>query len=429
MNIKSVIQEVIIDNQNRNFNSVNKRDIELPLNTSKIISLTGIRRSGKTFLLLDTIKRLLKSKVDKSRIIHINFEDERLQIKTEDLDLILQSYRELYPENDLSECYFFFDEIQNIPQWEKFVRRLHENISTHIFITGSNSNMLSSDIATTLRGRNLNFEIFPLTFKEYLIFKNIAPDIKGSQQKSLIISSLKSYINNGGFPELLNIPEEYHQKVLQEYYYVMLYKDLIERYDISSPTILKYFLNRILTNIGKPTSVNKIYNELKSNGYKVSKNTLYDFLEYSEAIYLNLGLKKFDFSLIKREKSEKKNYFIDNGLINALSFKFSHNFGLLLENAVFLFLRQKFRDDLYYFKDNKECDFVVFENEKVTQLIQVCYDIEDEDTFNREKNSLIYAGKKLNVSEGIILTFDIEDEIIDKDFKIKIIPAYKYFLA
>ena len=429
MKTKVVIQEVIVDNQNRDFKSVNKRDINLPLNTTKIISLTGVRRSGKTFILLDTIQRLIKNKVDKTKIIHINFEDERLQLNTNDLDLILQSYRELYPENNLSDCYFFFDEIQNIPQWEKFVRRLHENICTNIFITGSNSKMLSSDISTTLRGRNLNFEIFPLTFKEYLEFNDIKTNTNGSKQKSLVINYLKKYIKGGGFPELLNIPKVYTQKVLQEYFYVMLYKDLIERYNISNASTLKYFLNRILVNIGKPTSVNKIFNELKSNGYKVSKNTLYDYLEYSEAIYLNFSLSKFDFSLIKRENSEKKNYFIDNGLINALSFKFSDNYGLLLENAVYLFLRQKYKDNLYYFKDNKECDFVVYENETITDLIQVCYNIDDTDTFKREKKSLMYAGEKLNVSEGTILTFDDdEDEIIENGFKIKLIPVYKYFL-
>ncbi len=429
MKKKLILKEIIIDNQNINFTKVNKRTIDLPLHSTKIISLTGVRRSGKTYLLLYTIYRLLKNNIDKSNIIYINFEDERLELKPEDLDLVLQAYRELYPENNLSNCYFFFDEIQNIPQWEKFVRRLYENISKNIFITGSNSNMLSSDIATSLRGRNINYEIFPLSFDEYLDFKRIKNDVIGSKQKSIVINALTAFIKEGGFPELLEVPNQLRQKVLQEYFYVMLYKDLIERYEISNTTTLKYFLNRILINIGKPTSIHKIYNELKSNGYRVSKNTLYDFLDYSEAIYLNFGLKKFDFSFIKREKSEKKNYFIDNGLVNALSFKFSHNYGLLLENTVYLYLRNKYKENLFYFKDKKECDFVVFENEKVTRLIQVSYNIEDDATFKREKDGLIYAGKKLQKSEGTIVSFDSdEDELIENGFKIKIIPAYKLLL-
>ena len=430
MKRKETIKEVILDNQNRDFKKVNKRNIELPINSTKIVSLTGVRRCGKTYLLLHTIQTLLKNKVDKSKIIHLNFEDERLQLKTEDLDLILQAYRELYPNSDLGTCYFFFDEIQNIKNWEKFVSRLYESISKNIFITGSNSNMLSSDIATSLRGRNINFEVFPLSFKEYLQFNKINFDYIGSKEKSKLINALSNYMKNGGFPELLDIPKQFHQKTLQEYFYVMLYKDLIERYDISSGLTLKYFLNRTLVNIGKPTSVNKIYNELKSNGYKVSKNTLYNYLDYSEAIYLNFSLKKFDYSLIKREKSESKNYFIDNGLINALSFKFSDNYGLLLENLIYLHLRQKYKEDLYYFKDNKECDFVTYENEEVTNLIQVSYHIENRETFDREINSLIFTGKKLNKTEGMIITFDSEeDEIIKEGFKIKIIPAYKFLLT
>ncbi len=427
MKRKNIIKEVLIDNQNRDFNQVRKRSLTLPINSNKIVSLTGVRRSGKTYMLFDTIKNLLKKDIKKSKIIHLNFDDERLQLTTEDLDLILQAYRELFPNNDLKTCYFFFDEIQNIPNWEKFVSRLYETISKNIFITGSNSKMLSSDIATSLRGRNINFEVFPLSFNEFLDFKKIKIKTIGSKQKSILINALDAYIKNGGFPELIQIPEKYHQKTLQEYFYVMLYKDLIERYDISNSLNLKYFLNRILVNIGKPTSVNKIYNELKSNGYSVSKNTLYDFLDYSEAVYLNFSLKKFDYSLIKREKSEKKNYFIDNGLINALTFKFSDNYGLLLENAVYLHLRQKHKDNLFYFKEKKECDFVVFKEDEINKIIQVSYNIEDKQTLKREVDSLIYTGKKLNINKGIIITFDsAEDEIIQENFKINILPAYLF---
>ncbi len=430
MKRKVTIKEVIVSNQNKDFSKIKAREIELPINSCKIISLTGVRRCGKTYLLLHTIATLLKNGVDKSKIIHINFEDERLNLTTEELDLVLQAYRELYPENKLNECYFFFDEIQNIPKWEKFIRRIYDNVSQNIFVTGSNSNMLSSDIATALRGRNLNFEIFPLSFKEYLGFQNIKIEVYDTKQKSIIINAYRKYITEGSFPELLNIPEEFKQKTLQEYYYVMLYKDLIERYDISNASVLKYFLNRVLVNIGKPTSVNKIYNELKSNGYKISKNSLYSFLEYSEAIYLNFSLAKFDFSLIKRENAEKKNYFIDNGLINALSFKFSDNYGMLLENTVYLHLRRLHKNNVFYFKDNKECDFVIFEKNKVQQLIQVCYDIEDKETLKREVESLKYACKKLGVTKGIIVTFDsIENELLEDGIKIEFIPAWKFVLG
>ena len=187
----------------------------------------------------------LSQTISRTKILFVNFEDERLELSQDDLDLILQAFAELYPDQKLSECYFFFDEIQNISGWEKFVRRIYDSISKNIYITGSNSKLLSSEIATSLRGRTISFEIYPLSFNEYLRFLNIEVDYYSSKSLAYIKNSMEKYLKNGGFPEIVFLEPLYANKTLQEYFNVLLYKDLAERYSITNTVALKYFLKRI----------------------------------------------------------------------------------------------------------------------------------------------------------------------------------------
>ncbi|RLD51188.1 MAG: ATP-binding protein, partial [Bacteroidetes bacterium] len=249
------------------------------------------------------------------------------------------------------------------------------------------------------------------------------------ENKAKIINELSNFLQQGGFPEIIN--SKFSQKILQDYYYVMLYKDIIERYKIKNIPALKYFLNRIVLNTGKPSSINKIYNELKSSGFKVSKDSLYLFAEYAEAIFLSFKLSKFDYSYIKQEKSEKKIYLIDNGLLNSLTFHFSENKGILLENAVYLYLRQKHGNNVFFYKEKTECDFIIKDKDKITELIQVSYQIENNSTLKREIKGIENAAEYFNLKEGKVITFDTEKETIVTNYgvKIQIIPVYKYFLA
>lgn len=428
MLLKETIKEIIVKNQNKGFTNIHKRDEEIPINTGKIISVTGVRRCGKTHLMFLAIRELLNSGTNRQKIIFINFEDERLNFSSENLDLIIQSYRELFPEVKLNEVYLFFDEVQNVENWEKFVRRIYDNETKNIYITGSNSKMLSSDIATSLRGRNINIELFPLSFKEYLSFKNVDTNYYEPAGKAKIINELSNYLQLGGFPEIID--SEFTQKILQDYYYVMLYKDIIERYDVKNIPAIKYFLNRIVLNISKPSSINKIYNELKSGGFKISKDSLYLFAEYAEAIYLSFKLSKFDYSYIKQEQAEKKIYLIDNGLLNSLTYHFSESKGILLENAVYIHLRQKHGNNIFFYKDKTECDFIIKDKDKITELIQVSYQIGDTETLKREIKGIENAAEYFNLKDGKIITFDTEKETVltEGGVNIQIIPAYKYFL-
>ena len=425
MKKKEQLKQIIRDFHLNDKFDVKSRTLQPPIDTKKIITLIGVRRCGKTSILYDMINKLSDT-IPKTKILFLNFEDERLELGIDELDLILQSFSELYPEQNLSECYLFFDEIQNITGWEKFIRRVYDTISKNIFVTGSNSKLLSSDIATSLRGRTLSYEVYPLSFKEYLSFKDIEVDLYSSKSLAHIKNAQEQFLKDGGFPETLFLQDQYRNQTLQEYFNVLLYKDLAERYSITNTVALKFFLKRIIASSTKQISINKIYNELKSSGIKIGKNTLYNFLDYVQNIYLALTLHKYDKSLTNKELGEKKIYSIDIGLNNATEFKFSDNIGKSLENAVFLELKRNYNEVYYYRDSNSECDFIVNEKNSITQAIQVTYDMSDEDTRTREIKGLVNACKNFKLGNGVIITYDTEDEIIEDNISITLVPFYKF---
>jgi len=425
MKKKEQLKVIIRDFHLREYFDVKPRNLQPPLDTKKIITLIGVRRCGKTSILYDMINTLSK-RIEKTKILFLNFEDERLELNIDELDLILQSFSELYPEQNLNECYFFFDEIQNISGWEKFVRRVYDTVSKNIFITGSNSKLLSSEIATSLRGRTLSYEVYPLSFSEYLSFKEIEVDLYSSKSLAYIKNAQNAFLKDGGFPEILFLDEVYRNQTLQEYFNVLLYKDLAERYHIANTVALKFFLKRIIASSTKQISINKIYNELKSSGIKIGKNTLYDFLDYVQNIYLALILQRYDQSLVNKELGEKKIYSIDIGLNNATEFKFSDDLGKSLENAVFLELKRNNKEIFYYRDANSECDFIVYEKNTITEAIQVTFEMSDEDTKKRELKGIVNVCKNFNLSRGIIITYDSEEKIIFDTIEIELVPFYKW---
>lgn len=427
MKKKEQLKQIIRDFHLSDKFDVKTRNLQPPISSTKIITLIGVRRCGKTSILYDMINQL-SSSIDKTKILFLNFEDERLDLKTDELDLVLQSFRELYPEQNLSECHFFFDEIQNIDAWEKFVRRVYDTISKNIYITGSNSKLLSSEIATSLRGRTLSFEVYPLSFDEYLGFKEIAVDLYSSKSLAYIKNAQQRFLTDGAFPETLFLDEKYTNQTLQEYFNVLLYKDLAERYKITNTVALKFFLKRIIASSTKQISINKIYNELKSAGIKIGKNSLYEFLDYVQNIYLALTLHRYDKSLVNKELGEKKIYSIDIGLNNATEFKFSDNIGKALENAVFLELKRN-HSELFYYRDlTSACDFIVNEKNKIIKAVQVTYDMSEDATKKREIRGLVNACKNFELTSGLIVTYDNEDETVQDGVTISFVPFYKWIV-
>jgi predicted AAA+ superfamily ATPase len=386
------------------------RDLSIPLNSKKIITLIGPRRAGKTSELFNLMHALLEQGVSKEQIFYLSCEDERFEHTAEELGQFLEVYQTLYPNLDLSSCYFFFDEIQLFDKWDRFIRRLYDKISQHIFLTGSNAKLLSREIATELRGRSLSYSVLPLSFLEYCAFQNIDFRKRTSKNIAVLRATLEQYLRFGGFPELLNYDNHLKIAILQEYFNVMFYRDLVERFEISNVSLFKFFIKRLISSATKEFSVNKIYNELKSSGYKISKDSLYSFTDNCEAIYLAIPLKKYSPSIIHQELTEKKVYVIDNGLFNAINPKFSENMGKLIEQAVFIKLLQN-QDEIFFHKQKYECDFLIKEGMFITRAIQVCYDLSDPQTYEREIRGLLEACQTYELTEGLIITDQTMDSI------------------
>ncbi|MBI3443053.1 ATP-binding protein [Candidatus Woesebacteria bacterium] len=426
MNRKDLLKTIISDNQSQELPKIWPRKLTIPMDSGKIITLAGVRRSGKTYHLFHLIQQLKKQGVSSERILYLNFEDERLNLTTEELDLILQSYRELYPDIDLADCYFFFDEIQEASGWEKFITRLYNTVSKRVFITGSNATFLSAEIATALRGRTITFELYPLSFREFIDI--VAPKVNPhkSSDKAKLANLFKTFMYQGGFPEVVQKDELLQNKILQGYLDVMVLRDLIERYHISQAAILKYFCKRVISSSAGEFSVHKIYNELKSQGYKISKDTIYAYQQYVEAIYLTRFIPKYTHSVIKTELSQKKSYVIDQGLGTALDFKLAQDKGRLLETTLMLELFKQGKH-IAYVQNGSQCDFVIIEKGRVIAAIQVAYDLADEQTKEREIKGLVQTCEMYDLNTGTILTFDQTDEFESHAIKINILPAWRYF--
>ena len=429
MTKKELLKTLIRDFHLRDIPALKPRLLDIPLHLNKVVTLTGVRRSGKSSILLQAIEQLRQT-VPREQIVYLNFEDERLDLATHELDLIVQAYRELYPALDLAQCYFFFDEIQNIPRWELFVRRLDDSVSRHLFITGSNSKLLGSEIATALRGRTLRYEVFPLSFGEYLAFQGILPDLHSSQSVALINVAFEQFMLHGGFPEVVLLDDDnIRRKLLTEYFDVMIYRDLIERYQERNVQALKFFLRRCIEGVTSPLSINKIHNELKSAGFRVSKDTLHQYLEQANAIYLLQLAYKYDPSLVRRELGDKKAYIVDNGLINAFSWRAGQDKGKLLENLMAMELRKQGLE-LLFVKGAQECDFVVQQATGELLPMQVCYELGDPTTRAREVAGLLAACRFCGVQQGVIVTRDEDAQWQEDDgVTIKVVAAWRYLLC
>ncbi len=426
MDIKELLKTIITDSQSRALPRILKRSLNIPTGSGKIVTLSGVRRSGKTYHLFELMNQLKAADIEDERLLYINFEDERLHLDAENLDLIIQAYQELYPNLDMSTCYFFFDEVQEVRGWEKFVDRLYSTISQHVFITGSNSKLLSREIATALRGRTVTFEVYPLSFYEFVNIVKPGLSTHGSSDKAHLSALFKRFMNEGGFPEIVNQAQDIKERIFQEYFNVMLLRDLVERYDISQVAILKYFCKRVVGASACEFSVNKVYNDLKSQGYGVSKDTLYAYRENLEAIYLGRFIPKYSESVVKAEGSQKKVYAIDTGLASAIDFKFSEDDGRKLETIVALEL---FKQDkrIAYYQDGAECDFVITDKDRAVAALQVTASMSDENTRKRELKGLVQCCKRLGLSEGYIITLGDEGKIELEGIEVNITPAWRYF--
>lgn len=430
MATKELFKKLIVDFQERKIENVFERDIDIypPANenVNKIVSLIGVRRSGKTFILYSLISRLRKT-IDIGNITYINFEDDRLfPITLSDLNMFIEAYYELYPDKKDETVFFFFDEIQNIEHWEKFIRRLYDSEKCRIFITGSSSTLLSGEIASSLRGRTITYEIFPLSFNEFLSAKSIKININSSRSVSVIKNAFSEYVLKGGFPEIINANEELSNRIVEDYVDLIIYKDILERYRLLNTFFLKFLIKYCFSNISSLFSINKIYNDFKSQGLAISKNTIYEYIEYMENAFTVFTVPVYG-TLKDRIRNPRKIYGVDIGIKKIMDGSFSPDLGKIYENIVYLKLR-KISKDIYYFKGKREVDFYCRLNGKHT-LINVSYDISGSAAQKREIEGLSEAMDFFNAGESFLITGEVEKKIDLDRKKIHIIPLWKWLIT
>jgi predicted AAA+ superfamily ATPase len=424
--MKDIFKRLIIDFIESSLKPMIQRDYDIPLSSKKIISLIGVRRSGKSSILFDMINRL-REDIPKENIIYINFEDDRLYPLTlKDLDDLLEGYYELYPDKREEKIYLFLDEIQAVPNWEIYIRRIYDTLNLQIFITGSSAKLLSTEIATNLRGRTISYEIFPFSFKEYLRFKNIDVNLHSSKSLSYIKNGLESYLLDGGFAETINEDEAISRKILSDYLELIVYKDIVDRYNIQNRSLLKTLNKYCFTNISTLVSFNKLYNEFKSQGYKLSKDTIFQYISHLEDAYTLFTLPIYRNSIKEEQRNPKKIYAIDNGFKKIYDYAISQDTSKLYENIVFLHLRQQTKN-IYYFKQKQEVDFYAkFYDKEI--LVNVSVDIQDTKTKKRELDGLIEAMDYFGLDNAYLITKEEDDLIRTQSKTIVIMPLYKWLL-
>ena len=430
---KDVVKSLIAIKQSEIPFDVIGRDIALPINRKKIITIPGVRRCGKSTLMEIAINELVESGVSVERILWLGFDDERLKNMTSDeLDDVIVSYMEMYPDIPIKEVYMFFDEIQLIKDWEYFVLRVYKSYCKNIFVCGSNATMLSTELSSALRGYPLEYETYPLSFNEYCRFKGIPTKRFLEQDKARLRTAFEAYNMESAFPEIVLTSSKSEQtKLLQGYFDTMLLKDLVEHYRISNIGVVRYFVKRIMANLTKPTSINAIYKDIKSQGLKVSKDDLYLWANYICDIFMFIRISRYDRSLVKEQKSLDKYYCIDNGLRGAVLMPQSNDNGKGLENIVLLQLNRikQPSDKITYYQGDKECDFVHQRNESVILLIQVTWDMTDESTRAREISGILEASQVTGCDNLLIITKEEECMIEIEGKRIQVLPAWKWLLT
>lgn len=420
---RNILRQVLLDNQK----DVERYEIhprEYDLDSFPLQVFVGVRRSGKSFLLFQKIRKMLSEGHGWEDMLYLDFEDARLEgFSADDFNLILECHQEMYGKRPM----LFLDEIQNIEGWQKFARNLADK-KYSVFITGSNAKMLSREIMADLGGRYLPVEVYPLSFKEYLTHTQVAFDelaLSATESKARFMRAYQEYMAWGGLPEAVNLPVKraYLASVFQKIYL----GDIVQRNGISNPKLLQLLTKKLAENVMHPVSYTRLSKILSSVAGRISVPTVANYVSFSEDAWLLLRLRNIVSAFAERE-SICKYYFIDNGL---LSLQLLNIDTALLENVVALTLFRTYGHDqdnerVYFYNANVEVDFYVPEEELA---IQVAYSIADEQTWAREVGALSKLPNVHPCRRRVIITHDEEDTVTDKYGSIEVIPCWKWMLT
>lgn len=427
------IKSIILDFQETRLETGVPRRVRVEAVPGKATVCIGVRRGGKSTFMFQVMQCLLDGGVSRDNILYLNFFDDRLHnLRHTGLGVITEAYYSLYPEKKNSETvYCFFDEIQEVPGWESFVDRLMRTEKSEVYITGSSARMLSREIATQMRGRALSWEIFPFSFKEFLDYKGIDATPPQSTKKRLLVRKVfDEYWETGGFPEVAGLERNLRIKTHQEYFHALLFRDLIERHDVSHPKAVTDLAHRLMDNTASLYSINSLTGYLKSLGHKAPKSSVSDYIEWFEDAYFLFTVRIFDASLARSNTNPKKIYCVDHAMVASVSSGILVNSGHLLENLVFTGLRRLYPEIYYYkTKGGREVDFIVQKRDRSRMLVQVCESLVEPRTRKREVAALSEAMAELGLKSGIIVTKNEEEWIKTETGEIEVMSIWRFLLS
>jgi len=399
--MRNLIRQKIADSLAAPLPELIRRDIRLPQVRGKAIAVIGMRRSGKTCFLWQLLGDRLASGTGREGLLYFGFEDERLaDMKAADLHLVVEEYYRLHPEwRDKKKAAFFLDEIQVVPGWEVFVRRLLDTEKVELFLSGSSSRLLSREVATSMRGRALSALVHPFSFREYLRYlgrePETPPDSLPKAARSALEKDLGGYLASGGFPETLGASLPDRTDLLKSYVDTALLRDVVERHDVSQPTVLRWMMRHLLANAAGSFSIRKFYGDIRSQGFSVSKDTLHQYLGHLEDAFLIRTVSMASASERRRMVNPRKVYPVDPGLIPLYEQSGRPNTGHALETAVMLELERRGAEVSYVRTQNGlEVDFLARHPDGKSGLIQVCADTGPAETLEREVRALLDASKE-----------------------------------
>jgi len=418
---QSLVKDYIIEWIKKEIIKGIKRELNVPKRKDKVISIIGPRRAGKTYYFYQLLRE------NKESSLYLNFEDTRLiDVSFKEIRDLIRIYIEITSRTPNN---LFFDEIQNVKNWEVALRELLDLQRYNIFVTGSSSKLLSKEIATQLRGRTFSYLLLPFSFREFLKAKNIIiTDFLTMDETAKLKSLLRNYLEFGGFPEVV-FEEVEKERILKEYFDMILFRDIVERHKLKNISLARFLLSFLLQNFSKEFSVNKILKSLKSQ--KFGKNTLYSYIDKIQDSIVLFLLNRFSLKVYQRESWPKKVYLCDTGLTKVV--RFSEDIGKLMENTVFLELLRLTNKrpllEIYYWKNHQaEVDFLLKEGTKIEQLIQVTYASGKDEVDKREVKSLLKASKEIECKDLSIITWNYEDDFKINNRVIKFIPLWKWLL-
>ncbi len=450
MPFNALVQEKILDFEQQGIPEVFARDLRLsPIqkpgrgNLAQVV--VGTRRCGKTYRLYQEMRDIVAAGYDASSILYFNFEDERLKPYTAGLLAdVVDTFFAMRPQAKRDGCFLFFDEIQEVPDWGLFLRRLIDSTDATIYVTGSSSKMLSHELKSEFRGRSLPRELFPMGLSEYVRYTTgaaVRPEAGfSSSDQAVLRNALQSYLLRGGFIAPLALPAQDAMLLLQEYAYRTVALDIIERYNLRNPQVAVRFLARALASSGRELSVNKVANEFKSAGVSTSRETLGNLLDYYEQSYLVFSLQDLSRSLSDNARSSSKVYAADPGMFAAFMRASAQDSGQRLETAVFDKLRRTTvsaregslaRLTFEHEGRSHEVDFVCGDAlvGDVYRLVQVSVSLDDPKTRARELAALEAGMEKYGIAESTVVTMDAEETVEVPSGVINVVPAWKWLLG